>query len=557
MTSKKLAFFLGAGASVPPPSCLPTASDLKTRILTCLSLKASHGLNKKDYKLLDDFPLEFLLQILKDISGESAVVSALEPLKVEFPNLIHYGVAQLVKIGKCDIVITVNFDILFEKALDSLQCKYKTYSTELAPSLKSSHRKDFLRLYKFHGSLDKPSTLFATLDRVGEPLSESRRLILLEVLKKRQVIFIGYRGADPDISPHLIDWLISTPDNFSWCSLNKEGVDLELLYLIPSKNLFLGDAQDFMKSLLSGHIIQELQLPLNEEVSKEVLCRTLWHVGQAGTVLSIASNIQKKDPISKLKYYHKILLAKIRIGKWQETKRIFPKARRLIRLLPSSSKKGMEIIWDFEEGKFLAGLCEVKGLLKLHEIAKRLRKVPQNTETKWYRVATLTLLLEYYPEAWPTNADPWDYLREAEHLAGSHVQLRAVVRRTEGILCSRLGLYDDAIKKLISSLKETEATADNNGKLVLLRELACAYRNKGNYNKALRILYEAKSFNEGLTTLNLIRHAEVYEEIALTLKEQRNEKSSLAMTKKSAKMYRQIGAYKRAERLRLKIQDSQ
>lgn len=554
---KKLAFFIGAGASFFAPSCLPLAESLKKQVFGTLCEQTSYKPDDEDMRLFKDFPLEFLLQVIKDIWGERAVIEALRPLRGSNPNPIHQAIAYLSKQGVCDVVITVNFDTLLEKALKSVRCKLEVFSEEDVPPPPSPLGKEPVHVYKFHGTLEKPETIFATLDKVGKPLSDSRCGCLREILATRQIIFLGYRGADTDIKPVLTEWLAGEPRSYQWNSLNKEGVDKDILRLIPKNNLILRDGLAFIQMVLRQYQMgKKPQVSTNSQKAREAVCRILGHIGQVDSILKVMESqgiAKSMSPKERIDHYTWMFRADVRLGRWKTACRWLDLVRETLDELGSKQRLFEKIKWTFEYGKFLSGLGDKKGLEILHKLLGQLESQSHGNRLKWYRIALLTLLIEYYPEGIRKGDDPWDYISKVARYAGDHVQLRAVVQRTEGILLSRLGRHADAIRLLEDSLQDAEATADNNGKLVLLTELARAYHEDGKLEEAWKVLEKAEQFLKNLQTKNPIRLAEIFEEKAVVLKKDQKEVLAEKYRESAKQMYSQIGAPLRAQRVKKRL----
>ena len=131
--NQRLVPFLCAGVSNNKPSCLPLSWHLKKPLIDNLIESMKVILHRRNSKLdiplirkrLEDKPLEYILEALREIYG-NAVFQYLSMYLDTNPNynVNHIAIALLAKYYKLKYVITLNFDVLFEHALQRFKVSY-------------------------------------------------------------------------------------------------------------------------------------------------------------------------------------------------------------------------------------------------------------------------------------------------------------------------------------------------------------------------------------------------------------------------------------------------
>ena len=129
--TEDVSLFVGAGISLQPPASLPSANDLKWRILEALAGKtAPEG---EDRALIQEYlnshMLEFFIQDVKECLGPGAM-DLFDVFRQGQPNLYHHVIAHLARERLIRRVITTNFDCLVEKALASAGVEHVVLSTD-------------------------------------------------------------------------------------------------------------------------------------------------------------------------------------------------------------------------------------------------------------------------------------------------------------------------------------------------------------------------------------------------------------------------------------------
>jgi tetratricopeptide (TPR) repeat protein len=542
---------------VSPPSCLPSAAQLRDQVLSSFWSRLRQSPSPATLARLEQVPLELLLQVVKDVFGENFLRRLLRPLTLAEPNAVHMAVAQLAKRGVTQVAFTVNFDILLERALRMLRVPYRVHAGEEVPPPAPEDKGAFV-LYKLHGSLDVPTTLFATLDRVGLPLSHSRRSALIDVLRKQHVYFVGYKGADADIRPTLLEEFRTTIATVKWNSLDTSGVDPDILQALPKTAFELGDCLQFVHAVLRTNCRPHVSYRAGRrnEVATTIV-RILGHVGDTDGARDVVEGVWPgtvRSPRRKLSRYHALFRADVRRGSWDAALRWLTLADQIMKDPRVSNDPLEQFRWRVERGKFLLGMGDTTGVTELRQALIESEQLENEGQASWYRFVLLSSLLEGYPERLAPGEDPDVYVHELYSLAGTHVQLRSVAKRTEGILRRRQGKSAEAVRLLEGSLPESRATADHNGMLVALRELAGALAETGRFEEAHERLGEAEQIVAEMNLQNPIREAELEEEKAYLYFMQHREDEAQRAVARSAAIYEAIGAPVRAARVRTRMQ---
>lgn len=215
MSSRRLSLWVGAGISQESPSALPLANELKSFLLSEICQGGSLGdfherrlLNEKDIgETLRRYPLEAFIESLSKSHDVLNMIS--DVFRGGFPNRNHLLLARLAKDDFVSQIVTTNFDLLIERALEQLGCTkgkdFDVYFTE-ADFLKSDSPCR-VALLKIHGSAHNVESMRITLSQVS-----SHRLApgLIEALKRflcqesGGILVIGYNASDDfDINPAL------------------------------------------------------------------------------------------------------------------------------------------------------------------------------------------------------------------------------------------------------------------------------------------------------------------------------------------------------------------
>jgi len=195
--------FAGAGISVG--SGLPVVNQLVPYILGKLRV------SKKDIKIYikSGFCFEEFLQILLQFTDSDDAHELLDLFREGKPNANHILLAKLVENGCLKTIITTNFDLLIESALETQGLKrgdeFEVFDREEDfENIGWDDRRP--RVVKIHGSIEDSGTMAITLQQVARKELSSRRAAIIECTfstgPHRNVLVLGYSSSDVfDISP--------------------------------------------------------------------------------------------------------------------------------------------------------------------------------------------------------------------------------------------------------------------------------------------------------------------------------------------------------------------
>ena len=203
--SNNIFFFAGSGISYD--SFLPSAySILKATIETFLP----NTLDLKTKEKLLNIQPEVFYEVLLKISQNNLEV--LDIWKVLYsqvnttskPNLNHSFIVQYSYLAKTPI-FTTNFDSMFEQMAKELDIPYHVYLPDDEPPQDYSKH---LVICKLHGSIEDekgnftPHNIFTTMTTITK-LNIKWILFLTNLLREKNITFVGYSGRDIDIFPYI------------------------------------------------------------------------------------------------------------------------------------------------------------------------------------------------------------------------------------------------------------------------------------------------------------------------------------------------------------------
>lgn len=214
--SQRLAFLVGAGISMEPPSYLTTwpQSDCM-RVLTT-------GDPDADEKMVRALRPEVFFQVLYNTIGMKTL-KALEVLnpatlnsdeEIVAPNLLHFFLAEMMRKGH--VVLTSNFDDLIERAFAKLtdgKSEPRVVVSDLdIQSLCGETDSESGCLIKIHGSFLTPGgknsqdSIVALLQQVQREFPESKRELMRKIVAGYDLVVLGYSGRDDfDLYPYLLE----------------------------------------------------------------------------------------------------------------------------------------------------------------------------------------------------------------------------------------------------------------------------------------------------------------------------------------------------------------
>jgi tetratricopeptide (TPR) repeat protein len=172
---------------------------------------------------ISTLPMESLWEALSRVLGEE-VISALNSISSEDPNLDHAMIAVACEIFPAHLIFTLNFDALHEKAVEQyteLDPVSLTNSTHFIPVSRSVINDLSLSytcyIIHLHGSLGTQNSyreIVSTVSSTGTLLPASKRRILEEALERYDIICAGYSNNDVDTIP----LILQTQNRLFWYS---------------------------------------------------------------------------------------------------------------------------------------------------------------------------------------------------------------------------------------------------------------------------------------------------------------------------------------------------
>jgi len=213
---RQLSLWAGSGISHEPPSALPLANELKFYVLEQIcdfgdlrGLYESRLQEGKDIgEKIRSYPLEAFLEGISE--NHDILRSIAEVFRQGSPNSNHITIARLLQRGLVREVLTTNFDLLIEKALEQtgehIGVNYEVYFTEDEFSGIDTHP-PLPAIFKIHGSAGDEGSMRVTLSQVAsQRLSQGRAKVLEHFLASERgiVLVLGYSASDDfDINPVL------------------------------------------------------------------------------------------------------------------------------------------------------------------------------------------------------------------------------------------------------------------------------------------------------------------------------------------------------------------
>jgi hypothetical protein len=311
-------YIAGAGISVAPPSALETPAHLVAitfdalvaNVRTCLA-------NSEHLTVIDDLlakvqavglpnSIGFEVFVRAIASADRAALTALfTSLNATWadvePNQAHYSLAAA--LGAGGIVVTTNYDELIEAAAREVGANFTTvYDEATADDVRQrlGDGQPTSLLLKVHGTISRPESCLGALQDVGIEFVGPRRDLLKRSLQDRFPFFLGWRGADPDLGPALVD--ILPAEGFSiWTAYEgsdpagfridtvTEGLPYSTQLLVARSQLLITEASRLCAWLYPDAVYARQSVrremprgaltPLNEAISSWSTVRTLVVLG--------------------------------------------------------------------------------------------------------------------------------------------------------------------------------------------------------------------------------------------------------------------------------------
>jgi tetratricopeptide (TPR) repeat protein len=237
--ARKLAFLVGAGVSMLPPTSLPSGPALKDLALSSIAnipeLKECWDELRSSPKYNSIVP-EILFQRVWEYLGDG-FLPFFQVLRLAEPNLAHKVLGHFFVHFEAP-VITTNFDLYVEDATSGVTVNH------------------------LHGSLDLPIDLTTRINQIGRAGS-SKRLeeIMRQKIKGRCLCVLGYSGNDSDIRK-AID--VSGATNILWLIRDSSDYALQNILRLQTRDLVVfseGDLSDLFDAVASLYSVDLTKSP--------------------------------------------------------------------------------------------------------------------------------------------------------------------------------------------------------------------------------------------------------------------------------------------------------
>lgn len=197
--------FCGAGVSRDPPAGLPDWHELRDSTVEAIAGRAP-GLSEFARLLT---AMEMIADPTKRGLTPEVVASTIERqtagyfeslavLREGGPNANHVAVASLAAQGFVSSIVTTNFDLFIERALEAAGVEFRSHRTkvEFEEFLEETTRSTGVDLFKLHGCLSVPTTITATVEQQAVGLPPARAAVMESLLRSGPLVVWGYSGAD-------------------------------------------------------------------------------------------------------------------------------------------------------------------------------------------------------------------------------------------------------------------------------------------------------------------------------------------------------------------------
>lgn len=288
--NKDLALFVGAGASIAAPSCLPSFYRMRDFIMETLLQNVPQV--KKEYYLGVQTKPELLLQILWEYFGNQ--LNPIKGFENAPANLNHYIISNICKKG-VRFIITTNFDRCIEKALIDSNISYKVFykspsnQSELDELKYLINDNNCIVIWKPHGDCIHNDTLCYTIEQVARlNVSKYLKQIYEFVLNRFNLLTLGYSGYDDDLFPILLDFpkTNKVKNRIYWNAYSKIQPNTPPYHLQKkwksNFQILEGDMQLVLSDFKDEYILTK--------ISKTESGQKLWEQGVKSEILKLSSD---------------------------------------------------------------------------------------------------------------------------------------------------------------------------------------------------------------------------------------------------------------------------
>jgi len=199
---RNLVVVCGAGISLDPPAGLPDWHELRDGTIRAIAARhpglAEHVPTLTSAEMLalpgkrGMSPELVAGTVRSHCPGYFESFAALEDGE---PNANHRRLAEAAGAGAVSLIVTTNFDVFIERALDAAGVAFTCCRTAAEFAAFDPHA-DGVQLLKIHGCITVPDTIIATVEQETVGLGAAKIAAMDRLLPGRWQVFWGYSGAD-------------------------------------------------------------------------------------------------------------------------------------------------------------------------------------------------------------------------------------------------------------------------------------------------------------------------------------------------------------------------
>ncbi len=257
--------FVGAGASVIPPSSLPTwngFNNLALETLLDVLNEYTEGREHTEHILARlrerrdktmFFAPDFQAQLMEDEIG-SRYFSIWQSIDTDTYGPAHAGLAELAGRGQLAAIVTTNFDRLIELALRARGQDYRVYHDIAGFAERAKSDGGPLPVVKIHGSIEDSASLVDTLRQRVAGRPAALQALLQSLLRRHPWLFVGFSGADFSYDPHYLGILDSAPEAKGFVFLTRPGKEVQ-----PGVRQIADAYRPAKAAIVEGEIVEWLQ----------------------------------------------------------------------------------------------------------------------------------------------------------------------------------------------------------------------------------------------------------------------------------------------------------
>ena len=244
---------VGSYISVFPPTSLPAGWDIAQALWQRILRKSDLAFLGKD---LDDLPFEAVMHCYPNRRAIRPIIQKLFCEKK--PNSIHRCLFSSLQSGMAKGLITTNYDLAFDSLAEvdpGAVTVFDRQSFDSYLKLGSGSPSPPKVYFKIHGTAapGAEETIVCDLQAEGW-LDPWKRDLLLEVVRDRTLIVIGYSGRDFDICPELVN--SARQAHTVWLQPRRGALQPNAQRVLRERRgvVVEGDLVDFLKILLDPNL---------------------------------------------------------------------------------------------------------------------------------------------------------------------------------------------------------------------------------------------------------------------------------------------------------------